>query len=162
MLTANLLGKILYPVLFLSIIGAGGCFTGTNPAYTVPELAHHFLLSRARFVVTEPDRVDRVRAAATQCGIPESRIFVLHQDDDPDNTGVRSWTELLKFGEVPWLALKGEDKARETSAALLSTSGTTGLPKLAIRSHDGFIQEGLAMSDSSNKPYPVSFAPGST
>lgn len=46
--------------------------------------------------------------------------------------------------------------SRDTIATLMSTSGTTGMPKMAAKSHQSIVMENLAIEDNSHKPYEVS------
>ena len=150
-----LLHQILYPVLFEAVIGAGGCFTGTNPAYTVSELVHHFRTSRTRFVVVEQEHLDMVLKAAADCRVESSNVFVLARPETPLSQGYRSWEELLQHGEADWVRLNGKTRKSDIAVALFSTSGTTGLPKMAARSHKSLIAESIAIKDPTTKPYQV-------
>ena len=176
--------SMFYPVMFQAIIGAGGCFTGTNPAYTESELDHHFRKSKTKYIITTEDHLDRVRAAAKVCGIADTDIFLFDYDetfllvegglternspvaadsaygsvpgspvsqhDNPDS-GFRRFRELLLHGQRNWQTLNA-DEACSTPAALFSTSGTSGLPKLAVRTHANLVTEGVAIQNM-QKPY---------
>ncbi|OJJ55470.1 hypothetical protein ASPSYDRAFT_48673 [Aspergillus sydowii CBS 593.65] len=50
-------------MLVLAIVGAGGVYTGTNPAYTTVELTHHFKASQTRFMIAEPELLGPLSAA---------------------------------------------------------------------------------------------------
>lgn len=175
--------NIFYPVFFQGILGSGGCFTGTNPAYTSSELEHHFRKSETRFIITGPSQVDRVLTAAHKCGIPESHIFVFDYEaalhfvvanigpnasnrspidsahasmpgsPDPSAAGCRPFIELLQHGESKWLAIQGRKQSAATPAGLFSTSGTSGLPKIAARTHASMIAESIATQGHIKKPY---------
>ncbi|KAF2091041.1 amp dependent CoA ligase [Saccharata proteae CBS 121410] len=146
---------ILYPVLVLAIIGAGGVFTGTNPAYTADELTHHFNLTRPRFIVTEHDFYQTVRQAAESNAIPSDSLFVLDgigRSLDPD---FQSINELRACPGQDWIQFDDEKRSTETPVGLFSTSGTTGLPKVAIRTHRNFVNENVVLNDSKSKTYVV-------
>ncbi|MCJ1397127.1 hypothetical protein MMC11_000319 [Xylographa trunciseda] len=145
--------KILYPVLFHGIIAAGGCFTGTNPAYTSEELAHHFRVSRTKVILTEVEHLEYVMPAAIRCGISHSHIFVLHSGNQRPSPSHRSWTELLQHGQSDWVAIHDIRILSKTPAALFSTSGTSGLPKIAVRSHRSLVEECIRIHDDNAKPY---------
>lgn len=146
----------MYTMLFLAIIGAGGCFTGSNPAFTPSEFGHHVQTTRARYLVTEPGFLTKLAATAEVSGVPASRIFVL----DPTHSEV-SWPsnsveDLLHHGEADWIRFEDNDAAKNTVAALLSTSGTTGLPKAAMISHYSCVMQNIMIQDSERKTYDVS------
>jgi len=46
---------IMYPMLFLGLVGAGGIFSGSNPAYTSFEIEHYVRTAEVKFVVAEPE-----------------------------------------------------------------------------------------------------------
>jgi len=57
-------------------------FAGTNPSYTLNELAHTLKVSKARFVLAEQDLLSSMRKAMTSVQIPESHLFVLDAPDE--------------------------------------------------------------------------------
>lgn len=94
--------------------------------------------------------------ACRACGLPVTSIFVL--DIDQDNSTVQSlqsWRDLLGYGEEPWYAFDSEIEARNTPAALASTSGTTGMPKVAVMSHYHYVAQSVQLNDSRDKAYEV-------
>lgn len=113
-------------MLFLGIIGAGGIFTGTNPAYTKSELQHHIKTSKASFLISEPEIFDSALAAATECGIPKSSIWIFDVLGQLLPKGFMSWNQLLCQGETDWIRFDDEKIARETTAGRFFSSGTTG------------------------------------
>ena len=131
--------QIHYTSLYLGIIGSGGCFTGGNPGYTAHELAHHLRITEAKFILTSFKTLDIATTAAKECGIPQSKIFVLGFHGEPVPEGHQSWTKLLVCGERDWVEVKDPDN---TTAAFVSTSGTSGLPKAAIIPHSYFRFQG--------------------
>lgn len=148
---------ISYPSMFHGILASGGCYTGTNPAYTSHELEHHLRLAGAKFVITALQQCDVVLAAVDACDIPPSNIFVVHEDTQPKPSNVRSYRELLQHGLLP-LSLFNElrsDLPTERPAVLMATSGTSGLPKIAARTHQSLILECKAIfnHDLTSKPY---------
>ena len=148
-------------MLFLGIIGAGGRFTGSNPGYTHSELRHHMQSTRARFLITEYELLPLV-AQVGEYGVSASKVFALDTDSRrlprPHNVpkfSCSSIQELLSHGERDWVRFSSEEEAKNTTAALLSTSGTTGLPKAAMISHHSFVMQSIMLEDSKEKPYKV-------
>lgn len=148
-------------MLFLGIIGAGGRFTGSNPGYTQSELRHHMQSTRARFLVTEYEFLPVV-AQVREYGVPAFKVFALdtHFHSLPKFHTVKRFScssiqDLLNHGECDWVRFSSEEEAKNTTAALLSTSGTTGLPKAAMISHHSFVTQSIMLEDGKNKPYKV-------
>ena len=132
---------IMYPMLSLAIIGAGGIFTGTNPSSTSFELAHHMRASHTKFVVTEPEMLEAVLAATKQCKLAKSSILIFDVLDQAVPEGFSSWKTLLDKGEEDWIRFDNIETAKKTEAARLFSSGTTGLPKAAMVSHHNLIAQ---------------------
>ena len=61
--------SIYYPILILSIIGAGYVFTGTNPSYTQTELNHAIKIAKVKLVISEPEILANVESALRSNGI---------------------------------------------------------------------------------------------
>jgi acyl-CoA synthetase (AMP-forming)/AMP-acid ligase II len=137
--------SIYYPLLELSIVGAGGIFVGTNPAYTKYELEHALKVSSAKYVLVEAedDAVASMAAAMKTSNLnPQERLLIL--DTRPGqslSSALKSWRTLLEHGEKDWLAFDDEFTSSTTTAGLFFSSGTTGLPKAVQLSHRNFIAQ---------------------
>ena len=147
--------QVMYPMFFLAIVGAGGVFTGSNPAYTASELSRHLHMTKARFLLSEPGLLSKV-GTLIESVLPASRTFVFDKTAQDSPLSYRSWQELLAPGEVDWVTFSEHGEAKRTTVALLSTSGTSGLPKAAMISHHSMIMQTIMLDDLKQKPYPVS------
>ena len=146
----------MYPMFVLAIIGAGGVFTGTNPAYTTTELGRHLHDTKARFLVAEPDILMKVEPSTLGSTLSSSKIFVLdRKGESTPPSQYRSWKDLLNFGEADWVTFTRPEQAQDTTAALMSTSGTSGFPKAAMISHASMIMQTVMLDDLKQKPYEV-------
>lgn len=149
---------IYYPILFLAIIGAGAIFAATNPGYTPVELRHHVTVTQATFLISEPELLESLLQAAKDTGISRSRIRILNtQPEQKCPDGFSSWTELMQHGEEDWVRFNDLHTCANTTAARLTSSGTTGLPKATVTSHRNLIAQhelcyGLAVP---KRPYQV-------
>jgi acyl-CoA synthetase (AMP-forming)/AMP-acid ligase II len=130
--------QIHYTSLYLGIIGAGGCFTGANPGYTARELAHHLRMTGAKFLLTEIKTLDIAVAASEEVSIPLSNVFILNYRGEDVPNQHQSWETLLSHGEKDWVEVEDPDN---TTAAYVSTSGTSGLPKAAIIPHSYLVSQ---------------------
>ncbi|KAI9818922.1 MAG: hypothetical protein M1827_007743 [Pycnora praestabilis] len=150
---------IFYSLIFLAIIGAGGCFAGSNPGYTSQELAHHMKTTKTRFVITDPTKLSNIQTAAQECGIQETNIYIFNPLDQhlPHGSVIfKGWEEFMRHGECDWIRFDDEQKAHSTTAVLLSTSGTTGLPKSAMISHQHCVVQSIILREGKQKPYEIS------
>ena len=134
--------QILYPIVWLAAIGAGGCISGSNPANTISELTHHLKITKTKFIISQKDCLATIAQAAQECRIPRSRIFILAPLGARLPDGYLSYETLLGYGEEDWQRFgQDEKRADNTIAVLGATSGTTGLPKSAELSHQYFIAQ---------------------
>ena len=146
---------IMYPMLALGIIGAGGIFTGTNPSATSFELAHHMRASHTKFVITEPEMLEAVLAATKECKLAESKILIFNILDQPVPGGFSSWKTLFSQGEEDWVRFNDIETAKKTEAARLFSSGTTGLPKAGMVSHHNLIAQHTLNWEDHERDYPT-------
>ncbi|KAL1611795.1 hypothetical protein SLS60_000015 [Paraconiothyrium brasiliense] len=150
--------SIFYPIIVLGIIGAGCIYTGTNPSYTAAELEHAIRASSAKLLLSEPELLPSLRAAAKQLQLPNSRVRILDSTaGQPDRTtgDLLSWRELLTHGEEDWLCFDDEQTSKNTTAMLCFSSGTTGLPKAAQISHHNLIAQHTIAFEHAPRPYRI-------
>jgi 4-coumarate--CoA ligase len=125
----------MYSMVFLGAVGAGGIFSGTNPAYKPFEISHHIKTAQVKFFVVEPELLDSILPSAEAAGISRSKIFVFNTRGQSVPSDFRSWEWLLEQGESDWDRITDVETLKNTEVARLTTSGTTGLPKTAMQSH---------------------------
>lgn len=142
-------------MLFLAAVGAGGVFTGTNPSYTHLELSHHLKTARVKFLISEPEILDNLIAAAKDNDISPSRLWVFNTNGRSVPSGHRAWDELMTHGEEDWLRFNSYETSSTTTAARLFSSGTTGLPKAAVLTHLNLIAQHMAVFEQVTSPYQV-------
>ncbi|KAL2399759.1 Phenylacetyl-CoA ligase epaB [Exophiala dermatitidis] len=147
---------IYYSMLFLGIVGAGGIFAGTNPAYTQYELTHHYKTSQTKFILVEPDFLPAVLASAQECGIQPSNIWVFdYIDNQKVPSGFSSWRTLLNHGDADWVRFDDEQTSKATTAARLYSSGTTGLPKAAAITHYNLVAQHTLVNETHPPPHEI-------
>ncbi|KAF7189968.1 Acyl-CoA ligase M9 [Pseudocercospora fuligena] len=166
---------ILYPILCLAIWANRCRWTGPNISYKAPELEHHIQLSQTKYIIVADDRLETARAAVSGsttkaqiirftdllalppaserqdcCGRHKrhrhnsnsSEFPSLHDIQSPN--GRDALTEALRHIDL------------DSIATLMSTSGTTGLPKMGARTQRATVLESAAVEDiHSLKPYEI-------
>lgn len=122
------------------------------------ELEHHFKASQAKFLISEPDILGSLEAAAKGVGIPGSNIRVFNALGQTVPSGMRSWEDLLNAGEKDWVRFDDLKSAQETTAARLFSSGTTGLPKAVTITHYNMTAQHELVYEVHPRPYRVSIS----
>lgn len=116
---------------WLGIIGCGGIFSGSNPAYKPYEIRHHIRTAGVSMVIVEPELLESILDTALAEGIPKEKIFVFNTRGQAVPEGFRSWEWLLQQGSEDWIRFNDVERCKKTEICRLTTSGTTGPPKMA-------------------------------
>ncbi|KAK8234214.1 hypothetical protein HDK77DRAFT_513930 [Phyllosticta capitalensis] len=142
-----------YPLVVNGIVAFGGIFCGTNPSYTSYELKHAIKAAGVKFFIVEPELTKNVLVAAKKSGLPKSNVLVFEKPGQDVPPGMKSWRTLLDHGKSDWERFDDLETSKNTDAARLFSSGTTGLPKAAVISHYNFIAQYRMVTDWKPRDY---------
>ncbi|KAI0801647.1 acetyl-CoA synthetase-like protein [Xylaria sp. FL0064] len=139
---------IWYPVMLFAAMRVGGVVSGASPAYNVEEMTYALRTANARFIATHPTSIDVALESARNAGIPKQHIFLLEGRLD----GYTTIQELIERGrkywdgnQTPYARLPQGKRNGDVCALLSFSSGTTGLPKAVMISHQNVIAQCLQM-----------------
>lgn len=136
------------------MIASESNWTGANPYCTATELSHHLRTSKTTHVVTEKRNLSVVLEA-----VSNFRISIILFDDilspqmAPRNRQDSPFVSLSTLMERTQRFTS--NKAPHVPVVLMSTSGTTGMPKMAVRTLSSLMLEAEAINDDGFKPYEV-------
>ncbi|MBL8179866.1 MAG: AMP-binding protein [Bryobacterales bacterium] len=118
-----------YAVAVQGTMLAGGIVTTLNPLYTETEIEHQLHDSGARFLVTVPPLLDKARSPAAHANIERIVCFGQAQDCESYDDYIAGQSD------PPHVTI---DPAQDV-AAMLYSSGTTGLPKGVMLTHRNLV-----------------------
>lgn len=97
--------------------------------------------------------------AAGEANLPNQNIWIFDNLGQSIPDGMRSWKQLLEFGEEDWVRFNDLETCQQTTAARLFSSGTTGLPKAVTITHHNLIGQHELVHGVNPRSYPVSLFP---
>lgn len=124
---------VLFPVVNLGILMAGGIYQSANPHSNPRELAYQLGLTKPRFILASQETLACALEAAAMVDMTRERVFIFNdapllQDggDDDVNAGAKHWRHLLAPKEVgqrfTWKRLTPSE-SKSTTAYTILTSG---------------------------------------
>ena len=137
---------VWYPVAMFAGLRVGAKISGASPAYNVEEMAFALKTADAKFLMTTPGSMEIAAASAKAAGLPQSNVFLL-EGELPGYTTVQDLIRMGdsygESGQAPAFKLPPGKKNKDVCAFLSFSSGTTGLPKAVMISHQNVIAQCL-------------------
>ena len=144
------LNDIYYVPVVLGIIAAGAVAVPLSSRYSASKVASVLKDSNSSWIFAHPELASG--EAASIAGLDKSHIVHFDPKDHfKDDIGT-SFSSVIEQGPSEFIQVDPK-----TSALLLSTSGTTGTPKLAVISHANLVAQQLIIDELGHhdKPYDV-------
>jgi 4-coumarate--CoA ligase len=127
--------SIDFPAVTWGCLWAGGIISPANPAYTADELAFQLRDAGAKGLATQVSCLEMAKKAAKKVGLSEDRIILM---GSTGHSVVKHFTSIGRNSGTTKFERTKIDP-REDLAFLVYSSGTTGLPKGVMLTHQNMV-----------------------
>lgn len=125
-----------YPIAIFGSLEAGLTITLVNPIYTADEISRQLLMSNAKLIICPAEGYDTIKNA---CDIAKTKIPIMCIKNSPNTnlpTNSIDFFQMIDTHRINRNDLKPHNITGEDIAFLPFSSGTTGLPKGVVLTHN--------------------------
>ena len=128
------------------------------------ELSRQISQAKSNLVICGSEHLDVVTKAAAQCNLPARNVLVLDSTSRSLNSAA-GHVKAISGERLPWDRITDRQALKDSLIVILWSSGTTGLPKGVMLSHQNLVAETIitsaynrkwAMEQAKLAPAPVS------
>jgi 4-coumarate--CoA ligase len=122
-------GQSSLPLLFWAVVAAGGIYSAASSAYTPSELARQIKDGSSNLLVCSAELLETALEAAGSCGVSQERVLLLKSRPKLTLTSAYNYHIPISNAQLDWKHMTDRSELENTTACILYSSGTTGLPK---------------------------------
>ena len=139
-------GQPMLAASLYGIIAAGGVFSAASPSSTVADLSRQITIGTSRLLVCGSEHKELAIQAAKQSNLPLGRILVLESSPAWSLTSLDGKVNVISDQKLKWNRITDPTALKKSLIVILWSSGTTGLPKGVMLSHENLVQETYVIS----------------
>jgi long-subunit acyl-CoA synthetase (AMP-forming) len=135
-------GQILVPAALYGVITAGGVYSAASPSSTVAELHRQVDIGQSNLIICGSEHKDVASKAAQEANLPLKNVLLL--DSTAGSWSLKSLDNsinVIASQKLSWQPITDPTALRDSLIVILWSSGTTGLPKGVMLSHQNLVAE---------------------